>query len=608
MKPNLAFLRRTQRPSRSLAGRNRKPKRRLLVESLEARLVLATVTFTGNAGNGTWSTAGNWDTNALPQNGDDVVIPNGTAPVIIYNNIAGATALNSLVSEVPFSIGSAVTELSVASSAVFESSLEQGGDLGGSGDITVQGDYTWSGGSLTGSGTTFAQSGVVISGVRQNRLLRTLEIEGPSTWLSGPFSIPDGGELRIAATSDFTVAGDFAPSFGGDNSLTGTGQIVNNGTFRKSAGSMTAQINPDFTNNGTLNVQIGRLLLSGVTNHDSGSNTLTGGTYIVRGELAFPDASIVTNSANIVLDGSEGRIADTAGTSALDGLTDNTGELSLLAGANLSVGSLTNSGTIMLEDGSSLASSGTLTQTAGSIILGADGLSSVTAPLVDLQAGSLQGSGMIAGDLTSSGQVVPGSSGGILEVSGNYVQTSSGSLDVELGGTLSIDDVVIAEGDTGTNDAVFTVELSLPFEDEVKVNYTTTDGTATAAEGDYSSTSGTLTFAPGETSQTVSVAVAGDSDVEPEEQFSVELTNIAGQEGPTYPADGGVVVAEAEEFTRRRPHTLGTTQLVVPTEAAPAPSFFANFRGDGYLRSLPDLGINVGMDPRGGVGWWLRRV
>jgi YVTN family beta-propeller protein len=54
--------------------------------------------------------------------------------------------------------------------------------------------------------------------------------------------------------------------------------------------------------------------------------------------------------------------------------------------------------------------------------------------------------------------------------------------------------------------------------------------TFTTAGGDYVPTSGTLTFLPGSTSQTVAVAVNGDTDVEPDETFFVNLSGAVNAE------------------------------------------------------------------------------
>ena len=57
----------------------------------------------------------------------------------------------------------------------------------------------------------------------------------------------------------------------------------------------------------------------------------------------------------------------------------------------------------------------------------------------------------------------------------------------------------------------------------VAVNYTTSNGTATAGT-DYTPASGTLTFAAGETSKLVTVNVAGDTAFESNEGFTVTLS------------------------------------------------------------------------------------
>jgi hypothetical protein len=93
--------------------------------------------------------------------------------------------------------------------------------------------------------------------------------------------------------------------------------------------------------------------------------------------------------------------------------------------------------------------------------------------------------------------------------------------------TLSIDDVTLPEGDSGTKIATFTVRLSAASRQAVTVAYATADGTATAGS-DYVAQSGTLTFAPGETRKTIGIVVDGDKTPEPTETFSVSLSGAAG--------------------------------------------------------------------------------
>jgi disulfide oxidoreductase YuzD len=92
--------------------------------------------------------------------------------------------------------------------------------------------------------------------------------------------------------------------------------------------------------------------------------------------------------------------------------------------------------------------------------------------------------------------------------------------------TISIEDVSVTEGNSGTTSSmVFTVTLSNPSYLTVSVTYSTTNGTA-VAPGDYTAVSTTtLTFSPGQTTRTITITVNGDSAVEPNEVFYVNLAN-----------------------------------------------------------------------------------
>ncbi|NQT85807.1 lamin tail domain-containing protein [bacterium] len=91
---------------------------------------------------------------------------------------------------------------------------------------------------------------------------------------------------------------------------------------------------------------------------------------------------------------------------------------------------------------------------------------------------------------------------------------------------VSIDDVSVAEGDSGTVEAAFTVTLSRAASMPVSVAYATADGAATTGEGDYDALSGSLTFNPGESlTKTVRVTVHSDVEFESLETFALELSD-----------------------------------------------------------------------------------
>ncbi|MCR9130689.1 MAG: Ig-like domain-containing protein [Alphaproteobacteria bacterium] len=90
---------------------------------------------------------------------------------------------------------------------------------------------------------------------------------------------------------------------------------------------------------------------------------------------------------------------------------------------------------------------------------------------------------------------------------------------------LSVDDVALAEGDSGATTFTFTVSLDAPSALPITVEASTADGTA-VAPSDYTAITGqSVSFAPGVTSQTVDVTVNGDATIEPSEDFTLNLSN-----------------------------------------------------------------------------------
>src|ERR1041384_939982 len=76
--------------------------------------------------------------------------------------------------------------------------------------------------------------------------------------------------------------------------------------------------------------------------------------------------------------------------------------------------------------------------------------------------------------------------------------------------SISVRDVVVAEGNSGTTQATFVVALSGPASQTVSFSYATANGAAPAGS-DYVATSGAGSFAPGEVEKPVVVLVNGDT-------------------------------------------------------------------------------------------------
>ena len=92
---------------------------------------------------------------------------------------------------------------------------------------------------------------------------------------------------------------------------------------------------------------------------------------------------------------------------------------------------------------------------------------------------------------------------------------------------LTVNDVSLPEGNAGDPIASFTVALGAPSAFPITVDVATLDGTATQPS-DYDAVTTSLTFAPGETTKTVDVTIHGDAFIEPNETYTLQLSNPAG--------------------------------------------------------------------------------
>ena len=169
--------------------------------------------------------------------------------------------------------------------------------------------------------------------------------------------------------------------------------------------------------------------------------------------------------------------------------------------------------------------------------------------------------------------------------------------------SLSIDDVTVVEGNSGTVNAVFTVTLDAASGQTVGVNYATADGTATQP-ADYTSTSGSLSFTPGQTTRTITVPVIGETVPEANETFFVNLSGatnatISDNQGagtitnddvpvtvsPATLANGAVAAAYSETITGSGgvgPYSYAITAGALPTGVTLSPT--------GSLSGMPTAG------------------
>jgi hypothetical protein len=110
--------------------------------------------------------------------------------------------------------------------------------------------------------------------------------------------------------------------------------------------------------------------------------------------------------------------------------------------------------------------------------------------------------------------------------------------------SMTIDDAAVTEGSAGTTPATFAVRLSTATTVPVSVAYATANGTATAP-ADYAAASGAITFPAGSTAQSVIVQVVGDTAVEPDETFVLNLSGASGATVADAQATGAIADDDA---------------------------------------------------------------
>ena len=129
-----------------------------------------------------------------------------------------------------------------------------------------------------------------------------------------------------------------------------------------------------------------------------------------------------------------------------------------------------------------------------------------------------------------------------LQASGRNISiaddTGIGTIENDDSAVISINDITHDEGDSGTTSYEFTITMSAVSDANVGLNWASADNTATITDSDYNSDSGSLLFTPGQTSKTVTILVNGDTQVEPDETFTIELSELSNNSRDISISDG----------------------------------------------------------------------
>ncbi|MFM6480375.1 MAG: Calx-beta domain-containing protein, partial [Microcystis panniformis] len=126
---------------------------------------------------------------------------------------------------------------------------------------------------------------------------------------------------------------------------------------------------------------------------------------------------------------------------------------------------------------------------------------------------------------------------------------------------LSINDITVVEGQNSS--AILTVTVNNPNAQPITVNYTTAPIDATA-NVDYTSQTGTLTIAPNASTATISIPILNDNLNEPDEVFTVTLSNPVNATINPDEAIGQVIITDTlqSSITRTLPNNVENLRLI----------------------------------------------
>ena len=266
-----------------------------------------TICWDDGGGDGLWLTATNWTTDLLPGGLDDVVIDFGGGNTVTLSS--GVQSINSLINEDTLIINGSAT-LNLATTSTSNGDLSLSTTLGGTGDLTVNGLFTWSSPGTTlvniaGGLTTAATSTVSLSGNGTKQLDTGWTNQGIVNWNDGDF-------LLNASTFDNDATFNILTADNNDR-ISGTGTFNNNatGTVNKTlGGEIEFQPGAGTNNAGLFDIDAGEVefqtptttTATGVFDIDpTATLNFTSATHNVANPNAFVSAG---PGAQLIIDGS----------------------------------------------------------------------------------------------------------------------------------------------------------------------------------------------------------------------------------------------------------------------------------------------------------------
>jgi uncharacterized repeat protein (TIGR03803 family) len=346
-----------------------------------------------------WSDGANWSLGTPPIAGQPVLFTNNSS-VKAFTSTVDAGFTNSIGGlRIDSTWGGTIT-VNTALSVAANFSLASG-SFGGSGAVTIAGTASqWTGGQIVVGAGGFTITGTLNADTTGGNLV----VIGAGT-LTNDGTINEAGSNSLVLENSAALNNASGTTFdltnNGSVSQSGGGTLTNAGTLEKTGGTGTSTIaTTTLSNTGTVAVTSGTVNISATVAQVSGT-TLTAGTWAVTSSSTAQSKLDITSAGSFSALGSAAKVT-------LNGLNTTFSNLSGLS-------TIASGASFSLLGGRSFTTTGALTND-GSLLLGG-------------------GSFTTSGALTNNGSLTL-APGIVLTVGGSFTQTSTGSLTIELAGTV----------------------------------------------------------------------------------------------------------------------------------------------------------------------------
>jgi len=422
------------------------------------------------AGNGTFIT----DTNTTLTNSGDVsgnggLIKNGEGGLDLTGTVShsGGTTVNE--GELTLSGQNTYTGATTLNGGVLNVSSDgnlgdaagglifNGGELHTTGDVNSDRDVVLAGNgtfttdtntTLTNSGDVFGNGGLIKNGEGGLDLTGTVSHSGGTTVNEGELTLSgqntytggttlNGGVLNVSSDGNLGDAAGALIFNGGvlqatSSMTTGRSMVLDSVGALRSAEGSTLTVTGPISGGGTLVADGQGTLVLGAANTHAGGTLISGGTVVLAhagglgsGAVAIDDATLRTTvdtqlSQSLLVMGEATLDVASGTTTQLTGMLD--GSRSTGCFIKSGAGRLNMAGTAILANGTCV-NEGTLS--ANGVLLS------------DVQverAGTVRGTGAIAGNMRVDGTLAPGNSPGTLAVTGTVTLTDAATLQIDIDG------------------------------------------------------------------------------------------------------------------------------------------------------------------------------